>query len=53
MVTASFVFSSCVLMEELIVNSPTPPEKLAGFPVGKSFTLITNLGVTMFLFISI
>ena len=31
-------------MEELIVNSPTPPEKLAGFPVGKFFYIDNQFG---------
>jgi hypothetical protein len=52
MVTASFVFSSFVLIDELIVNSPTPPEKLAGLPSGNAFTLMVSLGVTMFFFTS-
>ena len=52
MVTASFVFSSFVLIDELIVNSPTPPEKLAGLPSGNTFTLMVSLGVTMFFFTS-
>ena len=52
MVTASFVFSSFVLIDELIVNSPTPPEKLIGLPSGNAFTLMVSLGVTMFFFTS-
>ena len=47
MVTASFVFSSFVLIDELIVNSPTPPEKLIGLPSGNAFTLMVSLGVTI------
>ena len=52
MVTASLVFSSFVLIDELIVNSPTPPEKSAGLPLANAFTLMANLGVTMFFFTS-
>ena len=46
------IFSSFVLIDELIVNSPTPPEKLAGLPSGNAFTLMVSLGVTMFFFTS-
>ena len=38
-------------MLELIVNSPTPPEKLVGLPSGNSFTLIVSFGVIRFLLI--
>lgn len=31
-VIASFVFTSLELIEEVMLNSPTPPEKLAGLP---------------------
>ena len=47
MVIASLVFSSLLLIEDEMLNSPTPPEKLAGFPAGSGLTLIAILGVTI------
>ena len=47
MVIASLVFSSLLLMEEEMLNSPTPPEKFAGLPAGSGLTLIAILGVTI------
>jgi len=46
-VIASFVFTSLELIEEVMLNSPTPPEKLAGLPAGNGVTLIVILGVTI------
>ena len=34
-----------LLIEEVILNSPTPPEKSAGLPAGKGFTSIVSCGV--------
>ena len=51
-VIASLVFSSLLLIEEDILNSPTPPEKSAGLPVGSGLTFIAILGVEIFFLIS-
>ena len=44
-VTASFVFTLVLLMEEEMLNSPTPPEKSAGLSPGKGFTSTVSFGV--------
>ena len=51
-VIASLVFSSLLLIDEEILNSPTPPEKSAGLPAGSGFTFIAILGVEIDFFIS-
>ena len=40
------------MIEEVILNSPTPPEKSAGFPEGSAFTLIVIAGVVSVFFTS-
>ena len=51
-VIASLVFSSLLLIDEEILNSPTPPEKSVGLPAGSGFTFIAILGVEIDFFIS-
>jgi hypothetical protein len=47
-VIASLVFNSLLLIDEEIVNSPTPPEKSDGLPAGSGLTFIAILGVAIF-----
>ena len=52
-VIASFVFNSLLLIEEEMLNSPTPPKKFVGLPAGSGLTLMAILGVVIGFLISI
>ena len=46
-------FNSLLLIEEEMLNSPTPPKKFVGLPAGSGLTLMAILGVVIGFLISI